>query len=365
MRPASRRMVPSRRTLVASSPAPASSTRNSAAWEIPRSGSFRSCAAACAKESRSALMTRSSSLSALSSSACRSTIPVSSRHSSTAVCSSRACQGRLRPRVTERKTAPEPRGVSRSPRGPTRTGRSGSAAHRRGSGRSTRVHARYERPRSSAISRTPDGPPSAAEASPPPASSVSASRSVAHTWPGASPAASRFSSPASRAPTAGPVVRTWPSRATTRPSAPASSLTSASCRSSESYTSLPSSRATEAARPPTPTSESARSRSSSAVRCSENAVPNSSQAERTSGPSRLGSAPWQAISPHRRPSRSTETDIEERTPMLRRYSRWKPETVRSPALERSRTPPVSARRSGTSRAVASSTSPMTRIQFSS
>ncbi|MCD9902906.1 hypothetical protein LUR56_29220 [Streptomyces sp. MT29] len=67
MRSASRRTVVSRRSEVASSTAPASSTMNAAAFEIPRNGSFRSWAAACAKESRSSLVRASSVFRASSS----------------------------------------------------------------------------------------------------------------------------------------------------------------------------------------------------------------------------------------------------------------------------------------------------------
>jgi hypothetical protein len=51
--------------------------------------------------------------------------------------------------------------------------------------------------------------------------------------------------------------------------------------------------------------------------------------------------------------------------MLRRYSRWNSDTVRSTDIDRSSGSPVSGSTGGTSRAVASPTSAMTRIQLCS
>ena len=71
-----------------------------------------------------------------------------------------------------------------------------------------------------------------------------------------------------------------------------------------------------------------------------------SQAARTAKGTRRGSAWWHEIRPHSRPPRRSETDIEAGVPMLRMYSRWTGETLRSAAKLRSSGCPLRGWRPG-------------------
>ncbi len=64
------------------------------------------------------------------------------------------------------------------------------------------------------------------------------------------------------------------------------------------------------------------------------------------------------------PSRMSDTDIDAVTPMLRRYSMWIGETLRSTEKLRSSGAPLSGSSSGTSRAGRYEMSGMIRSQFS-
>ncbi|CAM5738655.1 hypothetical protein SMICM304S_03100 [Streptomyces microflavus] len=318
MRSASRRTVVRRRSEVASSTAPASSTMKAAALEMPRSGSFRSWAAACAKESRSSLVRASSAFRAASRPLSR---PDISRHSSPATTRCAGVHGALRPRTVARWTADEPRGVSRSPPGPVRTGRAGSAAHSRGAGSSCRHQASRSPSRLKGRKRRPAGTPWAwASAGSRPSSS--GTRSLLHTSPTGPESASRSSRPRSPAGSGSPAVGVPTPRSSTAPSAWRSSASpwTGPIRASGAWAESRASSVASARR--YPESSSACSRSATAASCRDSAIPKNSQAARTSGVSRFGSSPWHAIRPHSSPSCRSETDMDEATPMLRRYSRW-------------------------------------------
>ena len=69
-----------------------------------------------------------------------------------------------------------------------------------------------------------------------------------------------------------------------------------------------------------------------------------SQALRTCSDTRFGSLLWQEIRPHSSPSRRIEIDMEASVPMLRMYSRWTGDTLRS--TESLRSSGVGARATG-------------------
>lgn len=80
--------------------------------------------------------------------------------------------------------------------------------------------------------------------------------------------------------------------------------------------------------------------------CNDRIWARKSQDARTCSGTRRGSAWWQEIRPQSRPSTTTETDMEAAVPMLRMYSRWIGDTLRSVESDRSIGVPVIGSTSG-------------------
>src|ERR1700733_5114459 len=73
-----------------------------------------------------------------------------------------------------------------------------------------------------------------------------------------------------------------------------------------------------------------------AISCDDTILVSRSHALRTRYGTECGFAWWPLIRPHNLPSQMMEIDIDDCVPMLRIYSRWTGETLRSRLIDRSR-----------------------------